>query len=156
MQPPRVDIRFPATHDGLAEGFASLRSMLDGERLGAGPRYYAELVFEEIAANIVNHGARGTRDFEVCVTVEALPEAIVLTFEDQGVPFDPTAKREAAPPRSLEDERIGGFGLVLVRRVTTSLDYLRTADGRNRLTLRVARGAQLPPEPATADGQAGT
>lgn len=141
MHPPRVDIRFPATRDGLAQGFAALRRTLDSEPLGAASRYNAELVFEEIAANIVNHGVRGGRDFEVCVTVEARPEAIVLTFEDAGVPFDPSAQRETTPPRSLEDERIGGFGLMLVRRVTTSLDYLRTADGRNRLTLRVARAA---------------
>jgi serine/threonine-protein kinase RsbW len=141
MQPPPVDIRFPATHAGLAQGFEALRRTLDTEPLGAASRYRAELVFEEIAANIVNHGARGRRDLEVRVTVEALPEAIVLTFEDEGVPFDPSAQREAASPQSLEDGKIGGFGLMLVRRVTTSLDYLRTADGRNRLTLRVARDA---------------
>jgi anti-sigma regulatory factor (Ser/Thr protein kinase) len=144
MQPPRVEIRFPATRGGFAQGFASLRRTLDAEPLGAASRYHAELVFEEIAANIVNHGTRGGRELEVCVTVEARPEAIVLTFEDAGVPFDPCAQREAAPPRSLEDERIGGFGLMLVRRVTTALEYQRTANGRNRLTARVSRGEPLP------------
>jgi serine/threonine-protein kinase RsbW len=139
MSPPVVEIRFPATREGLAQGFAALRRTLDAQQLDAAPRYHAELVFEEIVANIVKHGTRGANDPDVCVTVEARPETIVLTFEDGGVPFDPSAQREAQPPRSLEDERVGGFGLMLVRRVTTSLDYLRTAEGRNRLTLRVAR-----------------
>jgi serine/threonine-protein kinase RsbW len=139
MCPPRVDIRFPATREGFARGFAALRRELDSEQLAAAPRYRAELVFEEIVANIVKHGTRSGSDLEVRVTVEARPEAIVLTFEDGGVPFDPSAHHEAPPPRSLDDEKVGGFGLMLVRRVTTSLDYLRTAEGRNRLTLRVAR-----------------
>ena len=139
-EPTRVEIRFPATRDGLAQAFAAVRHALDAEPLSAASRYRAELVFEEIAANIVNHGARGGRTLEVCVAVEAEPEAIILTFEDEGLPFDPTAHRASESPRSLEDERIGGFGLMLVRRVTTAFDYLRTADGRNRLTLRVARG----------------
>lgn len=134
-----VVIRFPATREGLAQGFAALRRTLDTEQLDAAPRYHAELVFEEIVANIVKHGARSASDLDVCVTVEARPEAIVLTFEDEGVPFDASAHREAPRPRSLEDEKVGGFGLMLVRRVATSLDYLRTAEGHNRLTVRVAR-----------------
>jgi anti-sigma regulatory factor (Ser/Thr protein kinase) len=151
MHPPRADIRFPATHDGFAQGFSALRCMLDTERLDEASRYRAELVFEEIVANIVNHGAQG-RDIEVSVTVEARPEAIVLTFEDEGAAFDPSAHREPVRQRSLEDEKPGGFGLMLVRRAATSLDYLRTVDGRNRSTVRIARGAQLPDASAEADG----
>ena len=61
MHAPRVQIRFPGTHAGFAQGFACFRAALDAERLEGATRYDAELVFEEIVANIVGHGARNGR-----------------------------------------------------------------------------------------------
>ena len=142
MNPQRVELRFPGTRDRIAPAFADFRRVLDAEQLVAAPRYHAELVFDEIVSNIVRHGAPPGGELAVCVTVELRPEAIVLTFEDDGVPFDPRVRKDPAPRRSLEDAKAGGSGLMLVRRAASSLDYLRTADGRNRLTVRVARREQ--------------
>ena len=138
MQAPRAEIRFPGTHEGFAQGFARLRSALDAERLEAAPRYNAELVFEEIVANIVSHGAVDGREPDVRVTLEPYSDSIVLTFDDDGVPFDPRGRSDPVHPRSLEEAKVGGFGLMLVRRAASTLDYQRTAEGRNRLTVRVA------------------
>jgi serine/threonine-protein kinase RsbW len=67
--------------------------------------------------------------------VERRPEAVVLRFDDDGVPFDPSSGIDPAPAKSLEEARIGGFGLILVRRAASALDYTRTPDGRNRVTV---------------------
>jgi anti-sigma regulatory factor (Ser/Thr protein kinase) len=140
MYPLRVEIRFPATRNGLAQGFAALRRSLDTERLDAAPRYHAELVFEEIVANIVRYGAVPGRELQVRVTLEGLAAMIVLTFEDNGVAFDPSQRTEVpVAPKSLEEAQLGGLGLMLVRRAASTLGYQRTADGRNRLTVTVRR-----------------
>jgi len=142
MNSPRVEIRFPGLRDRIGSAFEDLRGALDAEQLGAAARYRAELVFEEIVTNIIRYGAQRGRDLDVCVTLEVCPDEIVLTFEDDGTPFDPRVPSDPAPRKSLEDAKVGGFGLMLVRRSARSLDYLRTADGHNRLTVRVARHEQ--------------
>jgi serine/threonine-protein kinase RsbW len=135
----RVEIRFPGSHEGFAHGFGRLRHALDGEALNATTRYNTELVFEEIVANIVGHGAQKGREPDVRVTLEARPDSIVLIFDDDGVPFDPRGRPDPVKPKSLEEAKVGGFGLMLVRHAASSLEYLRTAEDRNQLTVRVRR-----------------
>ena len=132
----QVEIRFPGTHAGFAQAFARLLEALDAASLDAAMRFHAELVFEEVVANIINHGAVDGRELDVCVTFEAHSDSIVLIFDDDGVPFDPRDRR-APVTTALDDTRIGGFGLLLVRHAARSLDYLRTASGRNRVTVTV-------------------
>src|SRR5215469_2229492 len=135
----RVEIRFSGNHEGFAHAFTRLRRSLDRYALSATTRYNTELVFEEIVANIVGHGARNGREPDVRVTLEARPDSIVLIFDDDGVPFDPRGRPDPVKPKSLEEAKVGGFGLMLVRRAASSLEYLRTAEDRNQLTVRVPR-----------------
>lgn len=139
MDSQRVEIRFPGTHQGFALGFERARSALDAVSLDGTTRYNAELVFEEIVANIVGHGAPDGHPLEVRFTLEAHADSIILTFDDNGVPFDPRGRPDPLPQKSLDEARIGGYGLMLVRHAASSLDYLRTAEGHNRLTVKLPR-----------------
>ncbi|GAC1453150.1 MAG: hypothetical protein PVS2B3_07370 [Steroidobacteraceae bacterium] len=139
MRSPGVELRFTGSHAGFAQAFVRLRGALDEQRLAGAARYNTELVFEELVANIVSHGAADGRELDVRVTLETRAEVIILTFEDDGAPFDPRGRPDPAPARSLEEARVGGFGLMLVRHAARSLDYARTAEGRNRLTVSLAR-----------------
>lgn len=118
------------------------RNALDTVRLDGATRYNAELVFEEVIANVVGHGAPDGHALEVRFTLEVRPDSIILTFDDNGVPFDPRGRADPPPQKSLDEARIGGYGLMLVRHVVSSLDYLRTAEGHNRLTVRLPRRAE--------------
>jgi serine/threonine-protein kinase RsbW len=139
VHPRRVEIRFPGTHPGFAQGFARLRRALDREALDPGARYNCELIFEEIVANIVGHGAVRNHAPDVHVTLEHSDDSIVLTFDDDGVPFDPRGRPDPVPVKSLQQAKIGGFGLMLVRHAASSLEYVRTVEERNRLTVKVRR-----------------
>jgi serine/threonine-protein kinase RsbW len=139
MPTPRVEIRFAATHEGFAQAFARLRGALDEERLDPTARYNVELVFEEIVANIVLHGATDAREPDVCVTLEGQADSILLTFEDDGLPFDPCGRLDGQPTKWVDEAKVGGFGLILVRRAASALVYVRTAAGRNRLSVSVLR-----------------
>lgn len=140
MHPQRVELHFPGTHAGFEQAFERLGAALDAQGLQGEARFDAELVFEEVVANIVSHGALPGRPLDVRVVLESGPDSTVLVFDDDGVAFDP--RHQAAPkPLRLDEERIGGFGLVLVRHAAQALDYERTAAGRNRLTVTLRRGA---------------
>jgi len=118
------------------------RHALDAVRLDGATRYNAELVFEEVVANVVGHGAPDGHALEVRFTLEISPDSIILTFDDNGVPFDPRGRADPPPQKSLDEARIGGYGLMLVRHAASSLDYLRTPEGHNRLIVRLPRRAE--------------
>lgn len=126
-------LRFPATTAGFADAVTALRTILDARSLSARHRHDVQLVFDEVATNIVKYG-QSTGDVEATVR---FGDATTLIFEDDGIAFDPRA--QPAPPAATRraDLRIGGLGLVIVRDLCTRVDYERTPDERNRLTLSI-------------------
>ncbi len=138
MQGHRVELRFPGTLAGFDEAFSTLLAELRADRIDPRSRFNVEVVFEEIVSNLVRHAAPhvGTLDVEVSVDLGANP--IVMTFVDNGPAFDPAHRPDPMPPTSLSDAPDGGFGLMLVRRATTSTQYERMTDRRNRLVVAIA------------------
>jgi len=127
-------LKFPGTTAGLADAALQLRAFLEGAVLAARCRYQIELAFDEIAGNIVRH-AHPTADVEVAVTLEG-PEA-VMTFVDDGRPFDASRHTPRALDTDLEHAQIGGLGIGLVRKFATRLGYELTPQRHNRLTVAI-------------------
>ena len=99
--------------------------------------YSAELVFEEIVTNVVRHGFDAPGRHLVTVQVDLTGDRVMLEFSDDGRPFDPTAASLQALPESIEDAKIGGLGMRLVRSMATSIRY-RRVDARNVLAVEIA------------------
>lgn len=140
----RVRLKFPATMSGFEQAFGSLQSELGRDELHPGTRYNVELVFEEIVANIVRHGSGGGEisGVDVAVDVQVGVDAIVMTFDDGGVPFDPVGRPDPRKPTSIEDTPIGGLGLMMVRKAATAMRYERTPEQRNRLVVTLPTTAK--------------
>jgi serine/threonine-protein kinase RsbW len=134
----QICLSFPGTMAGLEQAAASLSAALQGNDLDPRARYHVELVFEEIVANIVRYAAPGGAAAAVDVSLEVGARAIVMTFEDDGLPFDPCSRPDPTLPRTLEEAPVGGLGLLLVRRMATALRYERTPTHMNRLTVTLA------------------
>lgn len=115
----------------LERAAVDLRGLLRARELADDVRYNVELAFEEIVSNIVRHGSPTG---EIRVTI-AFNGEIVLTFEDDGVPFDPREQVKRSAPTSLDEAAAGGFGLLLVGKITTGIRYERTRQHLNQLTL---------------------
>lgn len=78
---------------------------------------------EELFANTLEHGFTGESATLVTVALTGSTPGIHLRYCDQAPPFDPTA----AAPLTPDGERLGGFGLNLVRSLASSLHYQRQA-----------------------------
>lgn len=139
MQTHRIALQFAGTHAGFAHAFDDLRAALEGDALHPRTRFDVELVFEEIVANIVRHGGAGTT---VAVELDVVGGDVVMTIDDDGAPFDPTGRPDPTLPKSLDDAPIGGLGLMMVRRAATEMRYDRTAEEKNRLTIRIPAHAR--------------
>jgi serine/threonine-protein kinase RsbW len=118
----------------LEHAAVALRELLDARHVDGDPRYNVELAFEEVAANIVRHGSP---EGDVEVAIDLGDDEIVMTFEDDGVAFDPREQPAPATPTSIDDAQVGGLGIVLLRTISTRMDYARTPQGRNVLTIAI-------------------
>jgi anti-sigma regulatory factor (Ser/Thr protein kinase) len=87
-----------------------------------------EVVLEELISNVVRHGFRAKSGGVLLLVVTPQPDAIDLTFEDDGAPFDPTLQPEPPPFDALETAQVGGLGIVTVRRFTRAMGYERSPE----------------------------
>lgn len=135
----RLQLEVPPTAAGLATAQASLNRFLEsGDDVSARGAYFAELAFEELVTNILRHGRRRPDEPPIAASVLLSGESITLTVEDDGPPFDPLSVPEPEQPASLDDAKVGGLGLVLVRRSCERMSYVRAGD-RNRVTVTLRR-----------------
>ncbi len=95
-----------------------------------------DIAIDELFSNIA-HYAYSSGEGEATVRVEVTegPLSVVITFIDQGVPYDPLSAPEPDISLSAEERRIGGLGILMVRRSMDEMAY-RYEDGRNILMIR--------------------
>lgn len=103
--------------------------------------FQVNLVLEELALNVMTHGrAGGARHLDVILG--SAPDAITVEMVDDGPRFDPLAEApEFDPDLPIEERRIGGVGVHLVRTLVDDASY-RYEDGRNRVTLVIPRNPE--------------
>ncbi len=106
----------------------------DAHGLPASIRRSMDVALDELLVNAISHGLAGREGGEVTIEVELRPDRLCATLTDDGRPFDPFGA--AAPDTALpvEDRRVGGLGIHLVRRMMDEFGYRRRAD-RNVVTL---------------------
>lgn len=91
-----------------------------------------DLCIVELVSNVVDHGYRGAAG-EIRVDLELADRAAVLTVTDAAREFDPLSVAPPAMPDLIEDAKIGGYGVHLVRSTAARCKYERRA-GRNVFT----------------------
>lgn len=103
--------------------------------LSEGGLFDLAVCVHEAFCNAAIHGA-GSSGRPVTFSARMWREAgnVVLEMEDDGIPFDPREVPAPVRPNSLEEAKIGGLGVDLMRRLSDGMSYQRV-DGRNRLTL---------------------
>jgi anti-sigma regulatory factor (Ser/Thr protein kinase) len=93
--------------------------------------FQMNVCFDELITNTVSYGYRDKDRHEIRVRLTVDGSRVSAEIEDDGDPFNPFL--DAPPPdldSSLEQRRIGGLGIHLVRTMTKAHDYCRL-DGRN-------------------------
>jgi sigma-B regulation protein RsbU (phosphoserine phosphatase) len=121
----RLEIRL--ANDISAIGDVVNRFEQFGEMHGvpAGDIMRVNLVFDEILSNIISYGYQDEEHHEIVVTVELTGRRLVVTIEDDGIPFNPFAREAPDTNAAIEDREIGGLGIHLVQQVMDSAIYQR-------------------------------
>ena len=93
-----------------------------------------ELALEEIFMNVVMHGSPASRVPRVEVSLALCDVSLTLMIEDDGPSFDPLLLAAPDVTASLEERRVGGLGVYLVRQKMDAVSYQRI-EGRNQLSM---------------------
>lgn len=95
-----------------------------------------DIAIDELFGNIA-HYAYNPEVGPVTVRVEVTEEplAVVITFIDKGVPYDPLAKEDPDVTLSVEEREIGGLGIYMVKKTMDAISY-EYIDGQNILHIK--------------------
>jgi serine/threonine-protein kinase RsbW len=117
----------------LARVSAWVRNWAEGQGLSARLVSRIDLCSCEALTNIMTH-APAPRDQRIALHLDRQGADVALDVEDEGGPFDPRQVPAPMPATTLQDARIGGWGIPILRRFSDELRY-RHEGGRNCLTL---------------------
>ena len=93
-----------------------------------------DLCAAEAVSNVMTHGLAGAEQGEIDLRLGREGDDVVLEIEDGGIAFDPITQAPPPTPVTLESDKVGGWGIRIVKKLSDEVRYDRV-NGRNRLTL---------------------
>ena len=125
-----------AKTENLDAVLETLGEELDSADCPMKTRFQLEVAVEELFVNVAHYAyAPNEGDVTVRIDVAQEPSGITVTFIDSGVPFDPLAKPDPDIANTLDDRKIGGLGIYMVKKSMDSVIY-EHKDGCNILTIK--------------------
>jgi anti-sigma regulatory factor (Ser/Thr protein kinase) len=117
----------------LARVSAWVHDWAEGQQLPPRVALNLDLCSTEVVTNIMTHASsQGAQNIFLRLGWQG--QDVALEVEDECSEFDPRQVPEPAPATSIQDARIGGWGIPILRRFSDGLRYSHH-DGRNCLTL---------------------
>ena len=95
-----------------------------------------DIAIDELFGNIAHyayHPEVGNATVRVEVTEE--PLAVIVTFIDKGMPYDPLRAVEPDITLSAEERNLGGLGIYMVKKSMDEITY-EYKDGKNILSIK--------------------
>ncbi|HEX4852869.1 MULTISPECIES: SpoIIE family protein phosphatase [Arenimonas] len=130
----KASLQPPLPGDAVHQLLAQVDAGLEGHDLPATLMHDVHLVVEEVACNVIDHGAEDGREptLELVATVEG--NQLSMEFRDDGRPFDPLSQPTPDLYADIADRPIGGLGVHLIRELAEDVAYARD-DGQNILRI---------------------
>lgn len=107
--------------------------------------FQINLALDELLTNIISYGYADQDRHRIDVDLLYRDGSLRIDIIDDARPFDPLGAAVPNIDAPLEERRVGGLGIHLVKTMMDAVEYRRSAD-RNHLTLRKTISAS-PPQP---------
>lgn len=128
------------TVDAVVENIEKVTAFVDEQLEGLGcpikAQMQIDIAIDELFGNIA-HYAYNPDVGPATVRVEVVedPLSVVITFIDNGVPYDPLAMKEPDITLPAEEREIGGLGIYMVKKTMDDIVY-EYKNGQNILKIR--------------------
>jgi serine/threonine-protein kinase RsbW len=113
---------------------AAFVEFAEAQGLPASIRRRVSVALDELLTNTIRYGFAGRSGGEVTIEAELCPDRLTVTLTDDGKPFDPLSAASPDTALPVEQRKIGGLGIHLVRGLMDEVSYQRRAD-RNVVVL---------------------
>ena len=108
-----------------------------GRKIGLSKKSIFEinLALDELFTNIISYGFDDDGEHVINITITPRNQELCLCIEDDGIPFNPAEFQPADVAASVEDCKIGGLGIHIIKKLMDEICYERCG-GKNVLTLK--------------------
>lgn len=130
------ELTINATLESIPEVTAFVDEQLEAMDCPMKAQMQIDIAIDELFSNIARYAYNpevGPATVRVEVTED--PIAVVITFIDHGVPYDPLAKADPDVSLSAEEREIGGLGIYMVKKSMDEVAY-EYKNGQNILRIR--------------------
>ncbi|MCX7181156.1 MAG: ATP-binding protein [Candidatus Methylopumilus sp.] len=81
------------------------------------------LILEELYTNTITHGASDGLDVFIEINLGIDKDELIMTYKDNGIPFNVLELPEPDLNASIENREVGGLGVHYVKALTDSVEY---------------------------------
>jgi anti-sigma regulatory factor (Ser/Thr protein kinase) len=140
-----LELALPNTLDAIQDALPALERFIAAHSLSPAVSNRVQVIFEELVSNAIRHGFAPGSSQSIRARLRASDDRVEMTFEDDGSPFNPFDQAAPPPFGPLENARVGGLGIPLVRKMSASTRYERPEPTRgpfnpsNRVIVTIAR-----------------
>lgn len=92
------------------------------------------LALDEILTNIISYGYSDTEEHKIDIRYSLQKDFLKLEITDDSNPYDPANAPEPDINASLENRKIGGLGIYLIKNMLDDIKY-SSENGKNTLVL---------------------
>ena len=130
------ELTLPATIENIETVIDFVNGQLEEIKCPLKAQMQIDIAIDELFGNIAHYAYNPeTGPATVRVEVTEDPIAVVITFIDRGVPYDPLKKADPDITLSAEERAIGGLGILMAKKTMDEISYEPTA-GKNILRLK--------------------
>ncbi|MEJ2213971.1 MAG: ATP-binding protein [Gammaproteobacteria bacterium] len=115
-----------------------LNRICDSHEISDKTRFSLELVLEEAVTNVFDYAFDKTEEHQFSLELNLSESDISVILQDNGIAFNPLQQQEPVQANSIEDAKIGGMGIHLIKSYTKLVDYFRK-EGTNNLLMVLDR-----------------
>lgn len=143
----RLNLRIANDLAELTRVAESVEEFCANLAISAGYAFKLNVAIEELLTNTISYGyGDDAGRHEIAIDIKREGETIVTELSDDARPFDPLNAPAPDLDSAIEERRIGGLGVHLVKTLMDDVGYCYR-DGRNHITLRKKIGADSDSDP---------
>ena len=130
------EIHIEATIDNIPTVTAWVDEQLEALNCPMKAQMQIDIAIDELFSNIARY-AYNPETGPATVRVEVIKEplAVVITFIDKGIPYDPLKQEDPNTKLPIEEREVGGLGIYMVKKTMDEVTY-SYKDGQNILTIK--------------------
>jgi serine/threonine-protein kinase RsbW len=122
MNENKNEIVLDSTKDNLPVIADFVDETLNRFKADQGTLFKVQLAIDEACTNVINYAYDGKPGY-MKIVLERDGDDVLITINDKGHPFDPTAIPPPNLSPDLEERKIGGLGIYFIKQMMSDVSY---------------------------------